>query len=431
MKANTFSHRWAAWLLLLLPLGASAQVTLDHCHERAQANYPLIKRYDLIGQTSGINVSNISKGWLPQVSASAEAGVQNRITELPGTLRSMLSQQGTDIKGISKVHYRVGVSVTQRVWDGGQLRQKQEVERLQGEMESRQNDVALYGVRSRVDDLFFGVLLLDEQLRANAYQIELLASNEKKLEAMERRGTAMASDVSAVKAERLAAEQSRTDMQQSRQSLCRMLALFCGDDSISGVVKPTVADVAPDAPNRRPELTLYDLQARLADSQDRLSKASLMPTLSLYADGYFGYTGYDIYRDMFHRSPTLNGTIGARLTWNIGNLYTRSNERRRAQTLRLEADNSRDVFLFNSRLQQVQQREEVKKYNEMMRQDDDIVELRRQVRQSAEAKLAHGIIDVNDLLQQITRENTARTQRSLHEVEMLQHLSELRDLINQ
>lgn len=119
--------------------------------------------------------------------------------------------------------------------------------------------------------------------------------------------------------------------------------------------------------------------------------------------------------------------IGMRLSWNISSLYTHKNEKRKLATAANEIENARDVFLFNNRLQTTQERMAVERYRRIIADDDEIIRLRTSVRQAAEAKLSHGIIDVNGLLQEITRENTARTQQSVHEIEMLKAIYELKD----
>ena len=83
---------------------------------------------------------------------------------------------------------------------------------------------------------------------------------------------------------------------------------------------------------------------------------------------------------------------------------------------------NREVFLFNNRLEQIQQNEETERYRKLMADDDEIIQLRSAVRKAAESKLAHGIIDVNDLVREINQENAARVQQSVHEIEMLKQI---------
>ena len=137
-----------------------------------------------------------------------------------------------------------------------------------------------------------------------------------------------------------------------------------------------------------------------------------------------------MFHDMFHRDWSLNGTVGLRLTWNIGALYTNKNDRAKIQNQRDMAENYRETFLFNNRLKEIQQNEDIQKYRSMMKEDSEIVDLRRDVRQAAESKLNHGIIDTNNLLQEINRENTAKNNMSIHEVQMLKQMYDLKYTLN-
>ena len=122
------------------------------------------------------------------------------------------------------------------------------------------------------------------------------------------------------------------------------------------------------------------------------------------------------------RQWTLNALVGVRLQWNIGALYTRKNDKAKLQLARQNAENSREVFLFNSNLEQIQHDENIDRYRKLMTDDNEIISLRAQVRKAAESKLQHGIIDVNDLLREINAENAARVQQSIHEIEMLREI---------
>lgn len=415
--------------MVLLPLLAGAQtVTLDECQQLARENYPLIKRYDLISQMTDATVSNIATGWLPQVSAVAQATLQSDVMTLPDPLQNMLAGQGYDVKGLKKDQYRIGIDVNQNIWDGGLMSGQKEVARLQGDVQAAQADVDLYAIRQRVNELYFGILLLDEKIQLNKELTTLLESNLTKLSAMYKHGTAMLCDVNTLKAEKLKAEQTGTELETSKRSLCRMLAAFIYKDNIDDVVKP--AEDAAGNVNNRPELKLFDAQIKLADAQEKLLDSRLMPRVSAFAQGYYGYPGYDMFHDMFHHSLSLNGMIGARVTWNIGGLYTRKSDKAKLQAQRDLTETARETFLFNNNLQQIQQNEAVQKYREMLADDATIVDLRGQVRKSAESKLTHGIIDTNNLLQEITRENQAKIDMQTHEIQMLKEIYDLKFTVN-
>lgn len=413
----------------MLPLTIQAQ-TLQECQEAAEHNYPLIRQYDLIGKTTQLTVENIGKGWLPQVSASAQATLQSDVVSWPEQMQSVYQQMGLNMKGLKKDQYRIGIDVNQTVYDGGVIRSQKEIAQRQGAIEEAQTEVTMYQVRSRVDEMYFALLLLDEQITLNADLQELLSSSEKKLESMFKHGTAAESDYLSVKAERLNVVQQATNLQAQRRTLAMMLSTFCGIE-VQHVQKPVqYVEMPSQQALQRPELKLIEAQLRLADAQEKSLDASLMPKVGVFAQGFYGYPGYNMFDDMMRHRWSLNGMVGARLSWNIGALYTRKNDKAKIQLQREMAAISRDVFLFNNNLEQMQQNENMERYRRLMADDDEIIALRSSVRKAAESKLAHGIIDVNDLLKEINAENSAQVQKSIHEIEMLKEMYNLKITTN-
>lgn len=410
---------------MLLPLAVQGQ-TLEECQQAAERNYPLIRQYDLISKTTALTVANIQKDWLPQVSAQAQATYQNRVTEWPEQMQSMYEQMGLRMVGLKKDQYRLGIDVQQTVYDGGAISSRKEIARRQGVVEEAQTEVTMYQVRRRVNEMYFGLLLLDEQIRLNGDLQTLLTANEKKLQAMYERGTAAESDYLSVKAERLKVVQQLTGLQAQRQTVQRMLSTFCGIE-VKAAEKPVQRVALPtQQTGLRPELRAIEAQLQLADAQEKALRAALMPKLGVFAQGFYGYPGYNMFDDMMRRQWSWNGMIGARLTWNIGALYTHKNDKAKIDAQRSMANIQRDVFLFNNNMEQKQQSEDIERYRRLMADDEKIISLLAQVRKAAESKLSHGIIDVNDLVKEINAENNARVQQSIHEIELLKEIHNLR-----
>ena len=408
-------------VLTMLPMLAQGQ-TLDDCQQAAEKNYPLIQQYGLIEKTTQLTVANIQKGWLPQVSASAQATYQSDVMAWPDGMKTMLSGMGVDVKGLKKDQYRVGIDVQQTIYDGGVIGSQKRIAREQGKLQAAQNEVNIYNVHKRVNEMYFGLLLIDEQIKLNTDLQTLLAGNERKLESMTKRGTAAESDLQSVKAERLNAVQKGTELVSQKQMLQRMLSTFCGIE-INNIQKPQVKsdgrNLAPG--NQRPELKALDAQISVLNAQEKALNAALRPKVGVFAQGFYGYPGLNMFEDMMRHKWSLNGII-ARVTWNIGALYTRKNDKAKLQLQRDMTENKREEFLFNNNLEQIQQHENIERYQKLMAQDGEIISLRQAVRKAAESKLAHGIIDVNDLVREINQEHAACVQQSVHEIEMLKEI---------
>ena len=402
---------------------AQAQ-TLEECQQAAEKNYPIIKQYGLIAQTTELMVKNIQKGWLPQITASAQATYQSDVVSWPENMQRMYQQMGLDMKGLTKDQYKIGVDLQQIIYDGGAIGSQRSIARQEGKVQEAQTEANLYQVRKRVNEMYFSLLLLDEQIRLNDDVKALLLSSEKKLAAMVKGGTAATSDFDNVKAERLSVAQQNESLKSQRQMLQRMLSVFCGIE-ISNPEKPAAVETSASASNR-PEIRLFDNQLKLAEVQEKALNTKLRPTLGLYAQGYYGYPGLNMFEDMISRKWSLNGIVGIKLSWNVGALYTHKNDKAKLKAQRELIENAREVFLFNNNMEQIQQTENVSRYRTMMQGDDEIIALRTNVRKAAESKLAHGIIDVNSLLREINNENAAKTQQAIHEIDMLKEMYNLK-----
>lgn len=398
--------------------------SLEECRQAAEHNYPIIRQYDLIARTTELTVRNIQKAWFPQISVTAQGSYQNKVTAWPENLQGLFAQMGLQLQGLSRDQYKVGIDVRQTLFDGGTIGSRREIARGEGAVQAAQTEVDLYKIGQRVHEMYFGLLLLDEQLRLNADANALLRSNEQQLAAMLKSGTASAGDFENVKAERLSAEQQQTELLSQRQTLQRLLSLFCGIP-VDSIRRPAVPNL-PSGENKRPELRLFDRRLQLTDAQEKALDAQLLPQLGLFAQGYYGNPGLNLFEDMMKRRWSWNGIAGLKLTWNLSALYTHRNEKSKLRVQRELIENARQQFLFNNQLDETQQSENVRRFRAIAQRDGEIIALRTAVRKAAESKLAHGIIDVNGLLREINKENAAKTQQAIHEIDMLKAMYDLK-----
>lgn len=411
-------------LALIMMTTISQAQTLGECQQAAEKNYPLIKQYGLIAKITQLTVKNIQKAWLPQLTASAQATYQNAVTAWPESMQTMYQQMGLKMKGLSKDQYKIGVDLQQTIYDGGSNSNQRNIAQQEGKVQEAQTEVNLYQVRQRVNEMYFSLLLLNEQIQLNEDVKTLLLSSEKKLSAMVKGGTAATSDLDNVRAERLSVEQQNESLKQQKQMLQRMLSVFCGIE-VNNIEKPEPIQVTSSA-NNHPEMRLYDSQLKLTEAKEKALDTQLRPKLGLFAQGYYGYPGLNMFEDMMNRKWSLNGIVGIKLSWNVSAFYTHKNDKARLSAQREMIENAREVFLFNNKLEEIQQSENISRYQTMMKSDDEIIVLRTNVRKAAESKLAHGIIDVISLLREINNENAAKTQQTIHEIDMLKEMYNLK-----
>jgi len=416
---------------LLAAFAVQAQPTLDECRRLAREHYPEIRQYDLVKQAEQYTLSNARRAWLPQVSLAAQATWQTAVPTLPDALTGMLAQQGVDLPGMNKDQYKVALEVNQTIWDGGKSSADKRIAEAEAAEQTRATDVDLYAVEGRIDNLYFGILLLDKRIAQTRLTIDLLRSNLDKVRSLQKNGVAMQNDSDAMEAELLSAGQQLTQIEASRDSYRRMLEIFIGRPLGKqtlirpDVVEPTSFDIT------RPELALFDAKIDKFSAQERLVKSSTRPRFGLFAQGYYGYPGMDFFEGMMSSDWSWNAMIGAKMSWNFGAYYTKKNTLSKLRTAQRQVDVQRDVFLFNTQLQTTQESGDIARLRKALADDDRIVALRRSVREAAESKLRNGVIDTNDLLRKITEEDTAATARSAREIELIKTIYELKHTINQ
>ena len=254
--------------LSLAAMLAHAQLTLEECQRRAQDNYPLVRQYGLIEKARGYDLSNAGKGYLPQFSLSGKATYQSDITRLPVEIPNL------DIKTASKDQYQVMLEVQQTLWDGGDIRSRKRLTRAASEVELEKQHVDMYALTDRVNQLFFGILLLDEQLKQNSLLQEDLGRTHKQVADYIANGIATPSDLDAVSVEQLNTRQHRVELETTRRAYLSMLAAFTGKDLSSETVllKPAAEENIDRQMNNRPELRWYDAQGEHLRQQDQNSR---------------------------------------------------------------------------------------------------------------------------------------------------------------
>lgn len=420
------TKRWTRLLPMLLlgcglSTGASGQLTLGECRQLARENYPLVRKYDLIRQSEQYNLKNAAKGYLPQLSLSGKATLQTDVTKIP------VSLPGIDVPTLSKDQYQALLEVSQTIWDGGAIRAQKQDAGASADIDRQQFEVDMYTLNGRVNDLFFGILLLDEQLAQNGLYRKELQRNYDNVAGYMDNGIANQADLDAVAVELLAAGQQRIELESLREAYAEMLGMLTGTElDGQALVRPSVPQETAPLEINRPELGLFDARDRWLDVQRRAVSAKNRPKISAFVQGAYGNPGLNMLKEGF--MPYAIG--GIRLSWNFGNLYTSRNSLRLIETSRRDVATQRDVFLFNTRLEATRQSAEAQKYRDVMRDDDRIVELRENIRRAAEAKVAYGTLSVTELIREIHAEESARQSRLLHGIELLKSIYELKNTTN-
>lgn len=414
IKMKTIKRRKAGSLLLgvfiILPMLTHPQATLsiDSCYELARRNYPLTKQFDLIEKTKEYSISNANKAYLPQLSLTAIGGY---ITGLPS-----FSLPGESSESNNAQFIGIG-QINQTIWDGGATRTQKNIINATAEVDKSNLEVNLRTMRERINQLYFGILLIDEQLK----QLDILNSNLqrnlKNVELTKENGYAYKSEVDEVKAEVLKVEQRKIEFTFTRKGYLEMLAYLIGRQINENIQleKPVSLESISSLPNNRPELSFYSSQRKLIEAKSSLNRVGNMPKIGLLGAGVMLQPGMDLGSSSFNSLAV----VGLSMSWNTSNLYKTSNNKQLDQIQSELVNVQQETFVFNNNLQLKQASDEVEKHQAILSKDNEIVLLKENITKSYQVKYDNGAGSMNDLLTSLNKESEAKSNQTLHSIELL------------
>lgn len=397
--------------MLMSPLALRAQLTLDSCRQKAHDNYPMIKQYTLLNRSRDYTIGNICKAWLPQVNAMAGAAAYTDMLDIPAQARMLTGETKNWTAGAM-------ISLQQQIYDGGQTAAQKNTARAETEVSRRNVDVSMYAVNDRIEQLFFGILLIDEQLKQNRLLQNDLGINERQVADMMKGGLANATDIDAVKVEEVKCRQSEASLTAMRQAYLRMLGYFIGEqlNETTTLVAPNETATTKIDAITRPELQWYAARQSLLGEQRKQLDTRLMPTVKAFGAAI----AHTSLADMMHNTFAAAGVT---VSWNIGALYTRKNDLYKLQVEADRIDAEQQTFLFNNHLQTEETQGQITALKKQLDLDRETVRLREDIYSKSMKKVKLGTETVNEMLRDAIAVSQARQQQSLHNIQLQQAIN--------
>lgn len=400
-------------MLCQFALGQGPATTLEECITAARANYPLIKQHELLDKSAEYTIANANKAYLPQLSVTAIGGYI--INGLPTTsLPGVPAPEPEKVQGIALLQ------LNQTIWDGGATQSAKEITKASTAAEQAYIDIQLYAIQDRVTQIYFGILLVDEQVKLLDLSEKNLKLNFDRLRLSNENGLGYRVEVDEVEAELLKVDQRRIEYKYTRGAYVDMLSHFIGRQLGPDIVlqRPEVSDAVLTGTNNRPEMIWYNNRTRLVETQAAMDKVSLMPKVGILGAGVFITPGVQ-----FGTSKITNLALaGISVSWNTGGLYRNKNNKQLNQIQLGRIDIERSTFEFNQSIELKQYSADVAKQRAILQNDDKIVQLKTRIHESQQLKFDNGLCSTSDLINSINNEQDARSNQRLHEIQLLKSL---------
>ena len=397
------------FLLFIGLINAQETITLEQCYQWSRENYPLIKKQELIKKAEQYTTENALKGWLPQVNITAQATYQNDVTQFPVKLPNV------NVEPLSKDQYKVFADVSQTIYDGGNIRNQKNLAKIQSEVQTIQTEVELDKLKERINQLYFGILQTNKQWTQLQFTKLDIKEGIKKAEAQLKNGVIFRSNLDVLKAELVKIEQKEIELQAIKQNFVQMLSYFIKKNIDENTQLETPEKILLTKNNNRSELKLFDAQKQLLETQRKIINTKNTPKLGAFFQGGYGKPGFNMLKNEFD----IFYIGGIRLNIPISGFYTQKNDLALLENQSQDIEIQRENFLFNQNFIEIQQRNDLEKIQNLIDKDNELIELRKNIKTASLAQLENGVINTNDYLREVTAEEQAILTKITHEIQYL------------
>ena len=399
-------------LILILPIQvifAQEQISLEECYSLARENYPKLKQTEIWSEISALEKENIKTNNLPQLALNAQATYQSDVTGIE------IPVPGIDIPTVSKDQYKAYAEFKQTIWDGGisEINQKLEDALLKNNLS--QLEVEMYKLNEQVSQAFFTVLLVNKQADVLQAQNTVLEEKLKSIESAIRNGIAEKSAAFVLQAEILKLQQNQIQLYAAKNAACKMLSILTGTDISNETDFNYNANNSPVTNTKnRPELELFSNQSKQLNTQMELLDKTRNPKLFGFGQAGFGKPGLNMLNDEFDAYYL----VGVGISWNAFDWKTTL---RKKQVLKLQQEmiqTQEETFSQNIQLLLTRQNEEIKKLENIIESDEEMIKLRSEITKAASSKLENETITTSDYVRELQAETISKLNLELHKIQL-------------
>lgn len=389
---------------------SQTSLTLEACYQMAIENYPLIKQKSLIEKSTAYTVDNLSKSIWPQIMVNGQASYQSEVASI------QIPIAGFNFNPPSKDQYKIFADINQPITELFTTQQQKNLAAQNAQISKQQIDVELYKIKDRINQLFFGILLTNEQLQINQLVDADLVSGKNRINAAIKNGVDYKSSLDKINAEIIKNQQREIELMANKKAFTDMLGYFIQQNEINTytLVKPLSVEKFGEI--KRPEINYFDTKQHIFSTQARIIKNKNIPRFSLFLQTGVGKPSpLNFISNSF--KPYAIG--GVKASWNITNWYVQKNELSQIKIDQQNNELQKELFIFNTQFNGQQQSSDIVKLKNLIEKDASLLELRHAVTNASKIQLENGVITTNDYIKEINAEDQARQQKLLHEIQLL------------
>ncbi|NVO01461.1 MAG: TolC family protein [Bacteroidetes bacterium] len=377
-------------------------------HKLAIENYPIIKQKALLENSLELRLKNQNTNYLPQLYLNGQASYQSAVTEIP------IHIPGITIPEPYKDNYKITLDINQSIYDGGFTKKQKEIDKANLNTDKQNIEVDLYKIKERINQLYFSVLLYQENEKILVLSQSEIKSKLSKIESGVRNGISIESNANVLKSEILKIDQQLIEIQYLKSSFLEMIGEYINKKLPTNTLLPL--PIIPSASGfdlQRQELKLFDFQKEKITASKSLISSKTMPKLNAFAQLGYGRPGLNMFLNDFDKFYI----VGAKLSWNIWNWNSTKNEKGMLDIQSQIIDNQKEIFIKNLKVNYYKDLSEIQKYDEILKKDIEIIVLKTKIKETASLQLENGVISATDYVTEVNAEAQAKLNQQFHSIQ--------------
>lgn len=406
-------------LLVVHSITGKAQTDLYQFRELARQHYPKLEQAELMTKIAALKNQNTQSNYLPQVELKGQATYQSEVIEFD------LPIPGFEFEPVSRDQYKIYLDLKQNIWDGGLTKTKKELEMAALETDLQKLKIEIQQVFQMVDAYYFGILMVEKSSSVLSAQQSVLSGQLNKLEQAINYGAARGKEKLQLEMENLLIEQKILELQSRKKSFVAMLEVLTGQPINNGVQMSIPDSVQVQTVQLRPELKYFELQMQQINHANVLLKSSRNPMFFGFGQAGYGKPGFNMLKNEF--SPYY--IFGVGLNWKL------TDWKQTSHSLEINAHNRaligtiQNDFLQKQQIQMVEANEKINYLKALIKTDENLVEGRQSIAQSASAELQNGTINSTNYLIDLNAETVARINLEMHKIQLIQAIFNYNSLL--
>lgn len=401
----------------------SDTLSLADIHKEVEANYPLGQKIDLQNDITELNKKIAGSAAYPRLQFGASATYQSEVTELPFSSSGPVSSPS-----LSKDQYKATMEASQMIYNSGAIGIQKKLEEIRGQEKNASTKVELHKVKEQVNQVYFGILLAQEQLQVISTLMKNLKAQIKEVSSKVEHGVLLPSQQYTLQAELINARQDSIEIQSNIASGYEMLGALVGTDinPQAKLQQPHVEwPLADERPRERPEYALFETNRQVLNSQKELAKTKKWPSLSAFGNATYGRPGYNVFDDDLHGFYM----VGLRLQWSF---WDARNAEKKQQVYQLQQKTiTEEERAFERQLKTGLRkvREQIALFEEQLKQDQQIITLREKVVNEKASQMKNGRVTATEYVTELSKVTQARLSQMIHRTRLAESKVEYQTIL--